>query len=139
MKKDLFFGIPVYNEESNLKKTLNSLNKEVINLNINVKTFLCINGCTDNSLNIAKKCKKRFLRLNITILESEIGKLNAQKKIVSFIPKQDPICFLDADIILKKNCLKNILMEMKTNKELIVVGAFPVAKTYLGKNIWKRI
>ncbi len=135
--KKISIAIPIYNEEKNLEKCIISLNNEIQKLDITVKTYLCLNGCEDDSENIAKKTKDLFPNLNIVIIKSEKGKLNAQEKIISKINDNYPIIFMDSDIELKNNVIKIILDELNNNKELIAVGAFPIAKKYQGLNIWK--
>jgi glycosyltransferase involved in cell wall biosynthesis len=49
MTNKLFFAIPIYNEENNIEKCIKSLNKDSLSLNKKIKTFLCLNGCLDNS------------------------------------------------------------------------------------------
>lgn len=135
---NLYIAIPVYNEEKYLEKCLFSLNKEIIYLRLRVQTYLCLNGCVDNSFIIANSCKKKYPKLNIIILNSAKGKLKAQEKIVHNIPTNKvPIAFMDSDVELKKFSLKNILLELKSHNKLICVGAFPMAKKYEGINIWK--
>ncbi len=138
--KELYIAIPVYNEENNFKKCLYSLNREIIELNLSVQTYLCLNGCVDNSPTVANFCKQKFPKLNITILSSVKGKLKAQEKIVHNIPTSKVyVAFMDSDVELEKDSLKKILLELKRNKELLCVGAFPIAKKYVGVNPWKKI
>ncbi|MBI2146646.1 glycosyltransferase family 2 protein [Candidatus Woesearchaeota archaeon] len=137
--KELYIAMPVYNEEKSLEKCLSSLNREVTNLGLRVQTYLCLNGCVDNSHTIADSSKKKFPKLNIIILSSSQGKLKAQEKIVQNIPTNKVyVAFVDSDIELKKDSLKNILLELKRHKELLCVGAFPEAKKYVGVNPWKK-
>ena len=140
MKNKLFFAIPVYNEENNLENCIKSLWKDSSSLKYNLKTFICLNGCTDNSEEIAFNLQERYLKLNIEILKSKRGKLNAQEKIIKNInSKEDYIIFLDSDIEIKKGCIKKLISELNKHKKIMIVGAFPIAKTYEGKNLWKKI
>ncbi len=93
MKNELFFAIPVYNEENNLRKCIESLLKDVSSLNYSLKTFICLNGCTDNSEKIALNLQKEYPKLNIIVLKSKKGKLNAQEKIVQKIDSEKDYVF----------------------------------------------
>ena len=135
--KQISIGIPIYNEEDNLEKCIISLNNEIKELNFRINTYLCLNGCSDNSEKIAERTKTMFPVLNIKIIRSNKGKLNAQEKIINSIDNDFPVIFMDSDIELKSNSIKIILNELKENKELIAVGAFPIAKKYKGLNFWK--
>jgi len=140
MKNKLFFAIPVYNEENNLRSCIESLSKDAFSLNYSLKTFICLNGCTDNSERIALSLQKEYPKLNIIVLKSKKGKLNAQEKIVKNIDSEkDYVIFLDSDIEIKKGCIKKLISELNKHKEIMIVGAFPMAKSYKGKNLWKKI
>ena len=135
--KQISVGIPIYNEENNIEKCIISLNSEIKKLNLKINIYLCLNGCNDNSEKIAEKIKIMFPNLNIKIIKSNKGKLNAQEKIINEIDNDFPIVFMDSDIELKNDSIKIVLNELKENKELIAVGAFPIAKKYKGLNPWK--
>jgi len=138
MMGKIYFSIPVYNEEKNLSKFIRSLSESTKFLKNFKETFFCLNGCKDNSEKIIKENIKKFPHLNIKLLKSKKGKINAQKEIILHQKEGHPIFFLDADTKLKKNSIKIILKELNENKELIAVGGFPIAKKYSGKNLWKR-
>lgn len=136
--KRVYCCLPVHNEQEKLEKCILSFNIAAQNINNSIVTIICLNGCIDNSFNIAKKCQKMFPLLNIIIIKSKKGKLNAQKKMLSLIPKNYKVFFMDADTEIMENSLKILLNEMDHHKELIAVGGFPVAKKYNGKNIYKK-
>lgn len=140
MKRELYICLPVYNEEKHLERCLNSINNATSQLNnYFIKTILCLNGCKDNSLKIAKECIKKYPFLNIKILNSQKGKLAAQEKMLLRVPSNKIVFFIDADTEIDKNSIRIILEEIEKHKELIVVGAFPVARNYNGLNFWKRL
>ena len=140
MKTKLFFAIPVYNEENNLEDCIKSLAKDASSLNYFLETFICLNGCTDNSEEVAFNLQKKYIKLNIKILKSKKGKLNAQKKILKNInSEKDYVVFLDSDIEIKRGCIKKLISELDKHKKIMIVGAFPIAKTYIGKNFWRKI
>ncbi|MEA3329883.1 MAG: glycosyltransferase family 2 protein [Nanoarchaeota archaeon] len=140
MKNKLFFAVPVYNEEKNLRSCIESLSKDTSSLNYSLKTFICLNGCTDNSERIALSLQKEYPKLNIIVLKSKKGKLNAQERIVKNInSKKDYVIFLDSDIEIKKGCIKKLISELNKYKKIMIVGAFPIARSYKGKNLWKKL
>ncbi len=137
--KNLFIAIPARNEQKNLRNCIKSIYEASNNLNYNINTFICLNGCSDNTKLIAKKCKKEFLELNISILNSKEGKLYAQKKIIEQIKnKRGYVFFTDADTELDKNSIDIMVKEMNKYKELLAVGGFPMAKKYKGSNPWEK-
>lgn len=138
--KTLSIAIPAHNEGRNLESCIYSLNKEVKNLDYEVITYICLNGCSDNTSKIAELCSRKYPLLNIQLLGSAQGKLFAQEKIINSINSTKlPILFIDADITLGKNSIKILIEELMKHKRLIAVGAFPKAKRYRGINIWKRL
>jgi glycosyltransferase involved in cell wall biosynthesis len=132
------FIIPTYNEERNLEKCIKSLEKEIRGLKNPVRTFICLNGCIDKTPEIAEKCVEKYRNLNIKILKSKRGKINAQEIAIKNIKSLGYIIFLDGDIKVRKNCIKKLIKELDKHKKLIAVGAFSVAENYNGKNPWKK-
>ncbi|OGJ13278.1 hypothetical protein A3K82_01830 [Candidatus Pacearchaeota archaeon RBG_19FT_COMBO_34_9] len=134
---NLFVIIPVHNKEKTLDECVRSLNKSILGLGYKFKTFLVINDCSDKSSEIATKCKYKYPSLNIKILNSQKGKLHAQESAIREINSNNPILFIDADIILKKDTIKILIKELKKHPHLIAIGSFPIARYYKGNNIWK--
>jgi len=135
----LYICLAVYNEERNLEKCLYSINQSIEEIKNPIKTIICLNGCTDNSLSITKKCKKSFPSLDILITKSKRGKLNAQEKMVSLVPINSRIFFIDSDTEVSIDSMQILLKEMDKHKELLAIGAFPVARKYVGLNLWKKL
>jgi hypothetical protein len=133
----LFVIIPIHNKEKNLNACIISLNKATIRIKKRLKTFLVINDCSDNSYNLAVKCKSKYPSLNIEILNSMKGKLNAQEVAIKKINSDYPVLFIDADVVLKEDSIEILLKELKKFPRLIAIGSFPIAKYYQGNNIWK--
>ena len=131
---DYYICIPTYNEEKNLYRCISALNNEVKQIGNPIKTIICLNGCTDNSKQVAKKCQKIFPKLNIEVISSKKGKINAQQKSIRLMKSGKIVFFTDSDTYIKKNTLKNILEELDKNKNLIAVGGFPIAIDYSGAN-----
>jgi len=139
-KKSINIGIPAFNEEDSLRKCISAIEEATKNINNRIKTYICLNGCKDKTEEVANRCRKEFLNLNITVLKSKIGKLLAQKEIIKNISSNNEyVMFIDADAEIEKNALKIIINELNKHRDLIVVGSFPVAKKYIGFNPWKKI
>lgn len=138
--KEMYFCLPVHNEEKNLEKCIISIENAIkSNSNYLIKTFICLNDCNDNSKEVAFYCKQRYSTLNIKILKSKKGKLNAQEKVLSHIPLNKIVFFIDSDTEIDKNSIKIILKEFEKHRKLLAIGAFPIAKKYHGLNLWKRL
>jgi len=139
-KDDIYICLPVHNEEKTLDKCLYSI-KEAMSLvpNCVFHTFICLNGCHDKSDFVANLCKAKYSILNIEIIKSKKGKLNAQTKVVSKIPPNKKIFFIDADTEIAKDSISILLKEFKKHNTLIAVGSFPVAKYYVGTNPWRKV
>jgi len=136
---DYYICIPVYNEEKRLYRCIKNFNEAIILASKPLKTIICLNGCTDNSKEVAKKCYLDFPQLGIEVITSKKGKINAQEKILKFVKPGKVVFFTDSDTFIEKDAIKNILKELKKNSELIVVGGFPVAVKYSGLNPIKTI
>jgi len=137
--KEIYFCLPVHNEEKNLEKCIISIENAIKpNLNYRIKTFICLNGCKDKSKEVAFYCKQKYFSLNIKILRSKKGKINAQEKVLSYIPLDKIVFFIDSDTEINNKSINMILKEFEKHKELLAVGAFPIAKKYSGFNLWKK-
>ncbi len=138
MKNKISVIIPAYNEEKNLGRCIKYLNNSMKNIQKRTDIYIILNGCTDKTPEIAKKCKEKYKKLNIKILKSKLGKLNAQEKALKKIDLKDYVFFIDADVEVTKKSIKKIIKELDKHKKLIAVGGFPVAKKYKGYNLWKK-
>lgn len=135
----VYICLPVYNEGKNLDTCIKSISDSTDLIRNQVKVIICLNACRDNSEEVAKICQKKYPCLNITIMKSRRGKINAQEKMLSIIPFNKIIFFIDSDTRIEQNSIKIIIEEFNKHKNLIAVGAFPMASDYNGFNIWKRL
>jgi glycosyltransferase involved in cell wall biosynthesis len=120
--KNLTIGIPVRNEAGTLEEFFDSLKASVDFLpeDLMVETIICINGCTDDSEEISQQLVHRFKNshLNLTVLHSQKGKMEAQRAILASRRFQGMVAFFDADIILDHRCLLNLWNTMQENPDL---------------------
>jgi len=115
--------IPFRNEEKNLPAFLNSLKKNVLNINSFKKIeFIFIDDHSeDQSLAIVKKWKSENNQIPITVLEAEgVGKKSALKT-GSFRAAFEWILFSDADTIWPDNRLSE-LFSVKFPKNLVLLS-----------------
>jgi 8-oxo-dGTP pyrophosphatase MutT (NUDIX family) len=138
IRKNLTIGIPIRNEEKALPYFLPSLYSAIneISTLVNLEAIFCINASIDSSLEMVKDFQKRFPDLDVKILESAEGKIQAQQHIINSSELNGPIAFIDSDILLDQNCLKKLWIALNTNKDLQVAFArvYPVCnkKSLLG-------
>jgi len=134
-----FIAIPAYNEEKHIEEGLISINearKEALPDFSLENTFICLNGCTDNTEKIVKNVILKMPELKIKILSSEKGMNRALNKIIDNINKEFPIIKVDADAICSKKSFYILLHELKKFPQLQIVGGYPRALPYIGKH-WK--
>lgn len=119
----LTVGIPVYNEEKTLIRTLDSVVDSCWGLDANI--VLCFNGTTDNGRDIAKNYP-----FPLEIITSSKGKPSAVKKISEY-SKSDIIIFVDADVVVDKDCFSSIYNAF--NDGIMAVAGRPIP--YKSNNI----
>lgn len=137
MSTKLYYGIPAYNEEKNLPDCLRSLAEQDIELDL--ETIVCLNGCTDNTEKIAAEAKEKHPRLNIRTIHSEKGISYAQNAIVRSVKDRDvPLVFVDADVTLDERCVGILYEEMNRLNQLIVVGSWPIPHKQEKTSSWER-
>lgn len=136
---EIYICLPVYNEEKNLDACLKSISESVSLIKNKVRVIVCLNACCDNSEEIAKICQNKYPNLRITTMKSKRGKMNAQEKMLSIIPFNKIVFFIDSDTSIDSKSIKIIIDEFNKHKSLITVGAFPMSRDYCGFNIWKKL
>ncbi len=94
--------IPAYNEEKYLEKTLLSIEHQAFPREV----IVVANGCTDSTVEIARKYADRIFKVNIpsASLARNIGAQHASG---------DILVFLDADTRLAKNALDEVSKQFK--------------------------
>lgn len=122
---DLYYCIAAYNEEENLLRCLHSLSQQDVDADL--ETLVCLNGCTDNTEKMALEAVKEYPRLNISVIHSGHGLVYAQNRIIKQIQnRRAPLLFVDADVLLDESCVRIMKEELEGLDRLLVVGGWPV-------------
>lgn len=144
MKKQFYVAIPAYNEEGSIGYCLKTLRWAVKVASTKkysiLKTYICVNGCTDDTEREIWKLSRTYPDLKIKILHSKKGMNKAMNRIVQCIPsKNAPIVKIDADAEMSRSSLTILLDELSRHPELKVAGGYPVAHRYTSNNLYKKL
>lgn len=139
-------GIMLWNEETSVGMTIDSLFQQTIISNHNnrinsVDIIALANGCTDNSVAVAQsacsrnleQCKLPYVRANVVELLIA-SKLNAWNTFVHDLTSHDVdyLILMDADIYLdKRDSLENMVFGLESHPECHVVSALGLKDTEL--------
>lgn len=122
MSLNVTIGIPIYNEEKNIDKLLKFLHNEKFDFELKEILLIC-SGCTDSSVNIVEKWRRKDRRIKLFLDKIRKGKFAAMNKILKFA-KGDFIIFVNADTLPYKNSL-NVLLEHFVNSSIGAVSGQP--------------
>jgi glycosyltransferase involved in cell wall biosynthesis len=126
INKKITIGIPTFNEEKNILKFFESLQKQDLKL-FNLEKILFVDDSEDNTPKIIEKLKLENPALNIELVHNNIrkGASNAWntifKKSVGEI-----VILLDADIELEKNCIYNLSQKINDKIGLCASNTQPI-------------
>ncbi|MDP2926057.1 MAG: glycosyltransferase family 2 protein [Nanoarchaeota archaeon] len=105
--------ISAHNEEKNIRNILKDVIRELNNLNEKSELIISLSGCNDRTEEFAKDEIKNS-KLDIKIFKTPKGKIKSQRKTLNKINRTSEfIIFIDCDIRLKKNALKNMIKDAK--------------------------
>lgn len=115
-----------YNEEKNISECLNSL----LNLEYNGNyEILVVDASTDNTKNVVKEFK------NVKLINSPNKAFGIQRNLGIKNSKYDLVAFTDADCIVPKDWLNNMIKELEENDCLGGSVRNPENTTLIGKGI----
>ncbi len=116
---DVSFVVPCYNEEQHLPGCLESILEQTIKP---MQVVVVLNGCTDNSEQIAKGFQKKFIANNIEfeIVNSKKGLINARATGFSKV-RANVIASIDADSILIPQWVQYVLDTFEQQKNIVGV------------------
>jgi len=118
--------IPVYNEEKNIKKTLNS----IVNQKIKADEIIVVdNNCTDKTIDIVKKYKK------IKVIKEKKQGIGAARTAGFNNANGDILIKCDADTILPPQFIKKIKTVFSQQSDVVAI-TFPLISHdfFLAKN-----
>jgi glycosyltransferase involved in cell wall biosynthesis len=104
--------IPVYNEEKYLSKLLDSILRQTMKVD---RIVICDNNSTDRSIEIARTFKKK---LPILILSQKKKGVTPTVEKAWRSAKTDLILKVDADTVLPKNWVRNVVVHFEENIKL---------------------
>ena len=128
--------IPVFNEEENIEKLLNSIKKNKIK---NKEIIIVDDGSTDNTREILKKFGSFVKCVHI----KKSGVARARNVGIRY-SRGSLIFFFDGDVILKNNTLKSFIKCFKENKKLNILQGhwnktYPSETNFITKHILLKI
>ena len=111
--------IPIFNEEENIKNTLNDIKKYLDKKKTDAE-IICVNdGSTDKSLKIITKQQKKIQNLKIINLKKNKGKGFAVKTGM-LAAKKDYVLFMDADNSTKIQEIEKFKTSIKTGADIVI-------------------
>lgn len=117
----LSFIIPVYNAEGYITQCLNSLLAQ--DIPAEDYEILCINdGSRDGSLTILRDFEEKYA--NIIVIDKENGGVTTARNTGLAAAKGDYIWFVDADDLVKPNCLSRLKALTLPGCDRVVFGAY---------------
>lgn len=140
MKPSYTIGVPAKNEENTIRYMMQTLNQDVTYNPIDgtLETLVCVNGCEDDTEKMTKILKTKYPLLNIKIIESDEGLVNAQKQIISESnSSSDFVLFYNADLLIKKGSTANIINHLNNNIEALAVTGEKIALPK--RNFWYEV
>ncbi len=114
-------GIPTYNEEKIIGKTIRSVLEQ---LEKKDEVIVVASGCTDNTIPEIKKVMKEDKRIRLLTEEERKGKSSALNLIIKNA-KADIIVQTDGDIELGKEAIKKLLVHLR-DKKIGAVSGHPI-------------
>jgi cellulose synthase/poly-beta-1,6-N-acetylglucosamine synthase-like glycosyltransferase len=112
IKMPLTIGIPAYNEEKNIAKTLTNI---LAQLSSRDEIIVVASGCTDKTEDIVRELIKKDKRIKLITEKIRRGKPSAINLILKNA-KGRVIIFTDADVKISKNAIKELIRHFRDKK-----------------------
>ncbi len=135
-------SIPTYNGGKTIKKTLISVEKRLKELPgaIKKEIIICADHCTDDTKELVESFieEKKVTDIDIKLLvnEGDKGKAETLNKIFGN-SSGNLFCVIDDDVILKNQCLKNLIKAFIEDSDLRCVFSSWSRLPLKSKNPWK--
>lgn len=122
-KYTLTIGIPAHNEEANIRNMIVSVLKQKGDRFILEQILVVLDGCTDNTLKIAKDLARKHKMIKVIHDGRRYGKA-ARLNQIHRLNTSQLVGTFDADIVLERDCeLEVMVKEFAKNESLRVVAA----------------
>lgn len=129
MDYKISFYIPAFNAEKTIKDAINS----ILNQSIKVDELIIIN---DNSTDNTEKIINEFNKIKLINNSKNMG-LGFNRNLAIHLSKNDIIGAIDADVVLEKNWLENLLTFIGKNN-IVMCGGNMMEKVIDNKcNLWR--
>ena len=124
--------IPAYNQENNLRDCLNGLLAQDFR---DLEIILVNDGSIDNTLLVAQEFKQSFEKAGIRfeIIEQDNKGAPAARNRGFRASRGEFIIFCDADAVLEKNCLSEMMSALESHLE----ASYVYSSHYWGKKIFR--
>jgi len=116
--KSITVGIPTYNEEKSISKSINSALNQISKRD---EVIVVASGCIDNTVKEIKKIMRRDERVKLITEPERRGKASAINLIIKNA-KGDVIVQTDGDVIVEEGAIKNIIKHFKDERIGAVSG-----------------
>ncbi|MFH1822395.1 MAG: glycosyltransferase family A protein [Patescibacteria group bacterium] len=121
--------IPVYNQADKLAKCLDSINKQTYR---DFEIIIVNDGSVDNLQEVISKYKFNNKSKFIFIEQENKGAQGARNRGLGEV-KGDYLLFCDADVILNKNCLNDMMQALKSQKK----ASYAYSSFYWGRKLFR--
>jgi glycosyltransferase involved in cell wall biosynthesis len=115
-------GVAARNEEKTIGQTLRSIIEALTLIPSPAEIIVALNGCTDNTEKVVQTVIDNK-GVQIRIVHSEEGLIHAQRKIVQSQNSKGITVFLDADLLIDKRCLFELVQAMLKDQNLYIAWA----------------
>lgn len=105
-------GLPAYNEEKTVAKTIESILPQISKKD---EVLVVDNGSVDNTAKEIKKVRKKDKRVRLLVIKENNGKSGALNLIIKKA-KSDVIVQTDADVVISKGAIKELVKPFKDKK-----------------------
>jgi len=117
----LTIGIPTFNEENTISKSINSVLNQISN---DDEVIIVVSGCTDKTIPIIKKIQREDKRVRLLIEKERKGKSSA----INYIIKKargDIIVQTDGDVVVEDGAIKKLISHF-VDKDIGAVSGNPI-------------
>jgi glycosyltransferase involved in cell wall biosynthesis len=112
---NIIVGVFAHNEEKNLSGCIDSLSKQTIFDSIS-KIIIYADGCTDNTVPIAKRLAAANRKINVVENPDRQGKVSRVREFITGYHGYDAMVVASADIILEETCLERMIRSLQDPK-----------------------